>query len=88
MWFWKKKLYLKRFCVDQDGCTALIMAAHMGHQDCLSILLANGAEVDKLTEVSAMILSPCYTGSWYCLFCFGAVVIIILVLIRVEAQLS
>ena len=39
-------------CIDQNGHTALILAAQWGHQECMSILLAHGAEVDKARAVS------------------------------------
>ena len=39
-------------CIDQLGSTALMMAAHQGHHECLSILLAHGAEVNKAAAVS------------------------------------
>ena len=39
-------------CHLQDGHTAVVMAAHKGHHECLSILLAHGAEVDKTNPVS------------------------------------
>ena len=38
--------------IDQFGSTALVSAAEKGHHECLSILLAHGAKVDKLKEVS------------------------------------
>ena len=34
----------------QDGVTALMLAAQEGHHECLSILLAHGAEVDKVEQ--------------------------------------
>ena len=39
-------------CIDQNGLTALILAAHKGCHECLSILLAHGAEVNKAAAVS------------------------------------
>ena len=38
---------------EQDGA-ALLVAAEKGHHECLSILLAHGAEVDKADRVSAV----------------------------------
>ena len=45
-----------QYCLmfDQDGFTALMIAARYGHHECLSILLAHGAEVDKVARVSAV----------------------------------
>ncbi len=34
-------------CIHQNGLTALILAAQEGHHECLSILLAHGADVNK-----------------------------------------
>ena len=45
-------------CIDQDGRTALILAANKGHHECLSLLLARGAEVDKSVGVSIVIGCP------------------------------
>ena len=39
-------------CIDQNGLTALIIAAQKGHHECLSILLAHGAEVNKAEALS------------------------------------
>ena len=39
---------------DQDGNTALMIAAQGGHHECLSILLAHGADVNKAGRVSAV----------------------------------
>ena len=36
----------------QDGCAALTIAAQEGHHECLSLLLARGADVNKAIEVS------------------------------------
>ncbi len=44
--------YLYYLYIDQNGLTALLLAAGRGHRECLSILLAHGAEVDKAEEVS------------------------------------
>ncbi len=38
--------------IDQNKLTALKIAAQEGHHECLSILLAHGAEVDKAEAVS------------------------------------
>jgi hypothetical protein len=38
--------------MDQNGEVALILAAREGHHECISILLAHGAEVNKAEEVS------------------------------------
>ena len=38
--------------IDQDGFTALMIAVQEGHHECLSILLAHGADVNKATAVS------------------------------------
>ena len=43
---------------DQDGNTALMIAAQEGHHECLSILLTHGAKVDKADEVGAVIAWP------------------------------
>ncbi len=40
-------------CFNQDGSTALMIAAERGHHECLPILLAHGAEVEKARAVSA-----------------------------------
>ena len=40
------------FFYNQDGWTALMIAASAGQLECLSILLARGAEVNKAYEVS------------------------------------
>ena len=37
-------------CIYQNGSTALTLAAENGHRECLSILLAHGAEVNKARE--------------------------------------
>ena len=39
-------------CIDQDGSTALTLGAHEGHHECLPILLAHSAEVDRADDVS------------------------------------
>ena len=39
-------------CIVQNGFTALMFTANQGHQECLLILLAHGAEVDTATGVS------------------------------------
>ena len=44
-------------------------AAHEGHYDCLSILLAHGAEVDKAEEVSAR--GVCSMASLWDVACIG-----------------
>ena len=36
-----------------------MVAANKGHHECLSILLAHGAEVDKANHVSAVNACPC-----------------------------
>ena len=38
----------------QDGATALIIAAEKGHHECLSILLAHGADINRTTGVSLL----------------------------------
>ena len=45
-----------QYCIsaDQDGFRSLMIVAANGHHECLSILLAHGAEVDKTTAVSAV----------------------------------
>ena len=43
------------FFINQDGYTALMSAACAGQHECLSILLAHGADVDKANAVSAAI---------------------------------
>ena len=42
------------FFVDKDGFTALMIAAQEGHQECISILLAHGADVKMADRVSAV----------------------------------
>ena len=44
--------YRYRLCMDQDGSTALMDAAGRGRHECLLILLAHGAKVNKADEVS------------------------------------
>ena len=40
-------------CFDQRGSTALMIAASFGHEECLSVLIAHGADANKATpEVS------------------------------------
>ena len=39
---------------NQDGFTALMMVAQEGHDECMSILLDSGAEVNKTRAVSAL----------------------------------
>ena len=39
-------------CQLQDGDTALMIAAQEGNHECLSVLLAHGAEVDEAKTVS------------------------------------
>ena len=39
---------------EQDGSTALMTAASNGHQECISVLIANGAEVNMANEVNSM----------------------------------
>ena len=46
-------------CQLQSGCTALMIAAEGGHLQCLSILLAHDAAVDKANDVS--VIEPCDT---------------------------
>ena len=48
------QLFYKQYCpcIVQNGLTALMIAALKGHHECLSILLAHGAEVDKARGVS------------------------------------
>ena len=41
-------------CFDQGGKTALMIAAYYGYHECLSVLLAHGAAVDKANEVSVV----------------------------------
>jgi hypothetical protein len=57
VWLGIGALYLKYVYIDQDEHTALMIAARKGLHDCLSILLAHGAEVDKATTVSVSFLS-------------------------------
>ena len=79
-------MYWDLYClyIRQDGCTAVMIATVKGQHECLSILLAHGAEVDKAIKVSAAIpgsavehMSPveyCFwlavvAVMWYSLFC-------------------
>ncbi len=43
--------------IEQQGFSALIIASIKGHHECLSILLAHGAEVDKPNEVGIVMWS-------------------------------
>jgi ankyrin repeat protein len=57
--------------MDQDGSTALMYAAQEGHHECLSTLLAHGAEVNKAGAVSVRgVCSIAY--SWDVAACIGA----------------
>ena len=56
-------LLLHRLCLEQYECTALMMAAKGGFHECLSMLLAHGAKVDKLNEVS-FVLGSVFQGKW------------------------
>ena len=40
-----------RNCDEQGGETALMAAAHNGHHECISILVANGADVNMASKV-------------------------------------
>ena len=51
--------FIYAVCIDQDGRTALILAANKGHHECLSLLLARGAEVDRSVGVSAVSAGYC-----------------------------
>ena len=55
-------------CIDQDGCSALLLATEQGHHECLSTLLEHGAVVDKAARVSAVRHSR---YKWYLLFVPG-----------------
>ena len=46
--------------IKQDGYSALMIAAAKGHHECLSILLAHGAEVDRPNEASVVMWSLLY----------------------------
>ena len=48
-----------KHCLRQGGHTALMIAAEAGHHECLSILLAHGAEVDKIDEARAVSAYRC-----------------------------
>jgi hypothetical protein len=39
-------------CDEQDGDTALMMVARYGYQECVSILVANSADVNIISEVN------------------------------------
>ena len=57
--------------MDQDGCTALMKAAGRGHHECLSILLAHGATVNKVDEVS--VRGVCCIAYLWDIACIGVV---------------
>ena len=40
----------------QDGWTALMMASHAGHMECVQVLLDKGADVNKQDKVSGVII--------------------------------
>ena len=42
-------------CIHQGGLTALMIASFEGRHECLSILLAHSANVDKANEVSVVV---------------------------------
>ena len=44
-------------CDEQGGETALMGAAHNGHHECLSILVANGADVNMASKVPMEMMS-------------------------------
>ena len=53
------------YVVDKDGWTALMIPIQEGHRECLSILLAHGAEANKAMQVrflSAMHVPCTVTG--------------------------
>ena len=77
---------LNCLCIDQNGLTALMIAGLRGHHECLCILLAHGAEVDKSSEVRAVIGSIAHII--FVFFCSGVAVNIFLALIRESTQLS
>lgn len=41
-------------CSDQDGSTAVMYAVLDGHLDCLTFLVASGADINASTDVSAL----------------------------------
>ena len=68
-------LLLKKDIMNAFGfcwSTALVIAAQIGQHECLSILLAHGAEVDKANEVS--VLRACPSSWWICSRLFGKIV--------------
>ena len=56
--------------MDQNGLTALIGAARQGQRECLSILLAHGAEVNKADAVS--VRGVCSIAYLWDVACIGA----------------
>ena len=56
-------LYLLCHCVDQLGKTALMLAFESTQRDCISILIANGADTNMACEVGDCI----YIGSMFVL---------------------
>ena len=42
---------LSLHCDEQDGWTPLMMAAASGHHECVSILVASGADVNAISKV-------------------------------------
>ncbi len=53
--------------LDQDGLTALMVAAGEGKRECLSVLLAHGPDVNKADKVSAV-------NAYHIVFSIGYVV--------------
>ena len=52
----------------QNGATALILAAQMGHTDLVTQLLDRGADVNATPDVSNLILSTVSVGVWKCMW--------------------
>ncbi len=44
-------IYLITMLYEQDGNTALMIATRKGHDKCVSILVANGADLNMATKV-------------------------------------
>jgi ankyrin repeat protein len=48
----KPNFGLMYHCNEQGGMTALMMAARNGHHGCISMLIANGADVNVAMKVN------------------------------------
>ena len=73
-----------QYCIltDQDGRTALMDASMKGQSECLSILLAHGAEVDKANSVGLPSIIGCGAVSvaWFAVTRFEFVTLLLICL--------